>query len=70
MSESEIMRIQREALMKFSKGDRRLVIRIIQEFGHLMREHFRSRSGKTVTSDELCAVLSEATKDWPLSKQN
>jgi hypothetical protein len=65
MSEHEIMRVQREALMKFSGGDRKMIIQIIQQYGHVLREHFDSKSGQQVSIDDLCKVLAECTKKVP-----
>ena len=64
MSHAEIIRVEYEALMKFSKGDRKLAIRIIRELGPVLREYFEKHHPRQVTCDELCEYLGEITKDW------
>lgn len=71
MSEEEIIRIQYEAIKKFSRGDRQLVLRIINELAAHIREYLVSRQPEKVSCDELCSVLENATRDWEIKfRQN
>lgn len=57
MSESEIIRVESEALMKFCNGNRELIIRIIHKHGSQLRDYVEMRYPHRVTVDELCAFL-------------
>lgn len=64
MSESDIIRVQYEALKKFSKGDRELVLKVINEFAPAMREYFKDKQPHQVSPDELCTLIESKTQHW------
>ncbi len=64
MSESEIIKVQYEAIKKFCNGDKNLAMKVITELASDLRKHFVSRSPEKVTPDELFKVISNATEKW------
>ncbi len=70
MSPSEIIEVEYEAIKKFSQGDRKLALKVIQELGGFMREYFQKQSPRKVTSDELCNVLDVVTIPWKNCSQS
>ena len=64
MSESEIIRLQYEAIKKFCQGDKKLALRITSELGATLRGHFNARHPDPVTVEELCTVLERETCAW------
>jgi hypothetical protein len=64
MSESDIIRVQYEALKKFCKGDRHLVMKVINEFAPAMREYFKDKQSTQVSPDELCSLIESKTQHW------
>jgi hypothetical protein len=67
MSEADIIKLEYEALMKFCKGDRKMIFKIIQEHGPAMRQYFDGRNPEAVTCEELCALLESITNNSSLS---
>ena len=63
MSEAEIIRVEYEALMRFSQGNRQMALRLIGDFGAAMREYFVERHPERVTAEELCSYLAEIAQD-------
>jgi len=61
MSESEIIKKEHHALMKFCNGDRQMILKIIQDHGHKMRQYFDEKGADQVTCEELCSLLESAT---------
>ena len=64
MSEEEIIRVQYEAIKKFSCGNKKLAYKVISELAPYMREYILSRKPEKVTCDELCSVIESATQNW------
>ena len=64
MSETEIIKMEYEAIKKFCRGDKKLALRITAELGRRMRTYIQVRLPEKVTVDELCTVLESATCDW------
>ncbi len=64
MNPAEIIEVEYEAIKRFSQGDRKLALKVIQELGAFMRDYFRQRSPRKVTPDELCAAIEVVTVTW------
>lgn len=64
MKKEEIIRVQYEAIKKFSQGDKRLAYRVVFELSPLLRDYIDSCNPRAVTVDELCDVIEKAACDW------
>lgn len=64
MDPTEIIEVEYEAIKRFSQGDRKVALKVIQELGAFMRDYFRKRSPNKVTPDELCEALEGVTISW------
>ena len=63
MSETEIIKIEYEAIKRFCQGDKKLALKITSELGRQMRNHIQYRNPQKVTVEELCTLI-EATLNW------
>lgn len=64
MDKEEIIRVEYEAIRKFSKGDKQLAYRVVYELSPMMRDYINACAPRTVTADELCEALHNATRSW------
>lgn len=67
MSEEEIIKLQYEAIKRFSAGNKQVAYRVIAELAPVLREYIMSRRPQAVSLDELCGVIEQATKDWEIN---
>ena len=65
MTDSEVIRIQREAIAKYCGSNRKLALKIIQELGLEMREWVEARGAEPVSSDELYELIKSSAGCWP-----
>ncbi len=64
MTESEVMRIQYEAIKKYCKGNKELALRISSELGSQMREYFGEKTKETASVEDLCTVIESTATRW------
>ena len=64
MTESEVMRIQYEAIKKYCRGNKELALRISGELGSHMREYFGEKTKTSAAVEELCDVIGSAASGW------
>jgi hypothetical protein len=57
MTDEDIILIQREAILKFCRGDRDLALRVIHEQGGEIREWLEARRGHKISAEELADVI-------------
>ena len=62
MGETDIIKTEHDALIKFCNGDRKMILKIIEEHGPVMRQYFNERHPEQVTCEELCTLLESITK--------
>ncbi|MBI2916192.1 MAG: hypothetical protein HYY63_06745 [Elusimicrobia bacterium] len=64
MSQAETLQVEYEAIKKFCHGDKKLMLKVIEELGGFMRDYFQRRYPHKVTSDELCSAIEGITVAW------
>ena len=57
MTDSEVIRIQREAISKYCHGDRKLALKIIDDLGREMRDWVEARRKEKVSAEDLYKVI-------------
>ena len=64
MTESEVIRVQYEAIKKYCQGNKVLALKITSELGSQMRAYFGGRTREDVSIDELCDLIGSAASQW------
>ena len=64
MTDSEVITVQREAILKYCKGDRKLALRIIYELGLELRELIEARRHARISADEIYQRIKISADSW------
>lgn len=57
MTDEQAILVQREAIARYCRGDRKLALKIIDELGKEMRNWVEARRQEKVTADDLYKVI-------------
>ena len=64
MTDSEVIRMQRDVIAKHCRGDRKLAVEIIDELGLDMRPRIEARKTELVSAGDLRGILRSSACSW------
>ena len=65
MTDSDVILIQREAILDFCRGDRSLALKVIAEQGAAIREWLEARRGNKISVEELTDLIRSSASRSP-----